>query len=119
MPGGSTAQRGNELFAQCLYLTVTPPGTVTTATQTQGAVTVNGVLIGDCLSWNLTTSGTNYNALLELTSMYVSAANTITMSWGSFGATISGAGAQTILLEVTRPENTAISGVSGLPSSII
>lgn len=120
MPGGTTTQRGNELFAQLLFLTVTPPASVVTATQTQGAVTVSGVQIGDVLSWNLTTVGTNYNALLTLNSMYVSAANSILMSWGSTGATIAGAGPQTMLLEVTRPENYVVGapGTLQLPSTV-
>jgi hypothetical protein len=118
MPGGSTATRGNELFSQVIYITVTPPASVVTATQTTQNVTVSGVQVGDIMSYNLTTAGTNYNALLLLESMYVSAANTILMSWSSTGATIAGAGPQTILCEVTRPENVVDGGVTVLPSTI-
>jgi hypothetical protein len=118
MPGGSTATRGNELFSQCIFLTVTPPASVVTATQTTQSVTVSGVQIGDIMSFNLTTVGTNYNALLLLESMYVSASNTILMSWSSTGATIATPGPQTILCEVTRPENIVDGGVAALPSTI-
>lgn len=118
MPGGSTATRGNELFSQCLFLTVTPPASVVTATQTTGSVSCPGVQLGDVLSYNLTTSGTNYNALLLLESMYVNGSGTILMSWSSTGATIAGAGAQTILVEVTRPENVVDGGITTLPNSI-
>ena len=52
MPGGSTAQRGNELFAQVLYLPlVTVPNLPANVTVTQ-TFTVNGVQIGDLISWN-------------------------------------------------------------------
>ena len=119
MPGGSTAQRGNELFAQAMFITVTPPASVVTLTQTQGTVTVNGLLPGDIMSWNLTTVGTNYNALLLIEGMYVSAPNTLIISWSTTGATIAGAGPQTLLMEATRPENIAITGVAGLPSSLV
>lgn len=118
MPGGSTATRGNELFSQCLFLTVTPPASVVTATQTTGSVSVPGVLLGDVLSYNLTTSGTNYNALLLLESMYVNGSGTVLMSWSSTGATIAAAGPQTILMEVTRPENVVDGGIATLPNSI-
>jgi hypothetical protein len=119
MPGGSTAQRGNELFAQALYLTITPPVTVTTATQTQGTVIVPGVQVGDIITANLTTVGTNYNALLSLNAAYVSAPNNVVVSWTTEGATVSSAGPQTVLMEVTRPENTAVSGVAGLPNAVV
>jgi hypothetical protein len=119
MPGGSTAQRGNELFAQAMYITVTPPASVVTATQTQGTVIVNGLIPGDIMSWNLTTVGTNYNALLLIEGMYVSAPNSLLISWSTTGATIAGAGPQTLLLEATRPENVSVTGVTGLPGSIV
>jgi hypothetical protein len=121
MPGSSTLQRGNELFAMILFVTVTPPASVVTATQTVGTATINGLQIGDLMSWNLTTASgsTNYNALLLIEGMYVSSANTLTISWSTTGATISGAGPQTILLEATRPENYPVTGLAGLPGSIV
>lgn len=99
MPGGSAVAGGNELFNQMVYITVTPPATVTTAVITQQNVTVNGLVLGDIISWNMLTFT---STLLSVTNMYVSAANTLTINWSTEGATISGAAAQNFLLEVVR-----------------
>jgi hypothetical protein len=118
MPSNTIA-RGNELVDAIFALTVTPPATITTATGTQQTLTVLGAQVGDVLSWNLTTVGTNYNALLTLAGAYVSALNTIILTWTTEGATISTAGAQTVLFEYCRPENFSLSGIAGLPTNML
>jgi hypothetical protein len=114
MPGGTRAQLGNELFSQTLFLTVTPPATVTTAVITQQTVNVAGILPGDLFSWNMTTF---VNPLIQIDNMLCVTPGVLTINWASAGATISSPVAQAILVEVTRAENTSL-GLSSLPSSV-
>ena len=99
MPGGSAVAGGNELFDILIYVQITPPATVTTATTTTTTTTINGLVVGDLISWNQLNS---LNALLSVTNMYVSAANTLTSTWSTEGATVNGAAALNFLLEVVR-----------------
>ena len=112
MPGGSAVAQGNEFFNEMIYITVTPTATITTAVVTQQNVTVNGLVVGDVVSWNMLTFT---STLLTVANMYVSAANTLTINWTSEGATISGAAAQNFLLEVCRPN---IVPYTALPNGI-
>jgi hypothetical protein len=115
MPGSSSILRGNALFLQCLYLTVTPP-TVTTAVITPQNVTVPGLVPGDIITVNMTSST---STLISIAGAYVSANNVLTLSWTSEGATVTGAAAQTLLIGVLRPENVADGGVTLLPNAIV
>lgn len=112
MPGGNLSILGNEQFNQALYVTVTPPGTVTTAVITSQNVTLQGVLVGDIVSANILSPT---STLLSIANVYVSAPNVLTIGWSTEGATISGAAAQTLLLEVARPANASL-GLTALPS---
>lgn len=113
MPGGSTVQRGNLIFELMLGVTITPPATITTATQTETTTTIPGLVIGDFVSWNQTSF---VNPLVSVTNMRVLANNVLTSRWSTEGATQSGSGAETFLLEVGRFEN---QGVSALPTQIV
>lgn len=115
MPGGSTATRGNELFSQMLYLpSITVPSVTTLITVTQ-TYTVNGVQVGDLLSWNIQGAGVSG---LAITNMWVSAVNTISAYWYNGTAGTLGGTTANLLLEVTRPENVVDGGVTVLPSTI-
>jgi hypothetical protein len=100
MPGASAVASGNELLDTMLYVTITPPATITTAVLTQQNVTINGLALGDCISWNMLTFT---STLISVTNMYVSAANTLTITWSTEGATVSNAAAQNFILELVRP----------------
>jgi hypothetical protein len=115
MPGSSTLQRGNLIFDLMIQATITPPATVTTATTNTTTTTIQGLNVGDLVSWNQLT---NPNALLTVANMYVSAANTLTSVWTTEGATVSGAAACSFILEVCRAENYSLSGISSLPTTI-
>lgn len=115
MPGASTLQRGNLIFDVLIAITVTPPASVVTATITLQQVTVPGINVGDCLSWNMTTTS---SPLLTAATMFASAANQITIGWTTEGATISTAPAQNLLIEVCRVENYSLSGTASLPNGI-
>jgi hypothetical protein len=101
MPGPTSAiASGNQLFDILIYIpALLPPATITTATQTTTTTTVPGLAIGDFVSWNMLTLP---NALISVTNMYVSAANTLTSTWSTEGATVNGAAAQPFLLEIIR-----------------
>src|ERR1700749_1812230 len=112
MPGSAVAG-GNELFDTLIYVTITPPATITTATTTTTTTTVNGVVVGDLLSWNQVVP--SLNALISVTNMYVSAANTVTSTWSTEGATVNGAAALQFLISVIRPN---IVPYTALPNGI-
>jgi hypothetical protein len=114
MPGGSAVASGNELIDQLIYITVVPPAVITTATSTVGAVTVPGLVIGDLISWNQI-GNTTGSVLLTVANMYVSAANTLSVTWTTEGATVNNATAQAFLLEVVRP---TIVPYTALPNGI-
>jgi hypothetical protein len=114
MPTGTRPQIGNLVFDEAILLTVTPPATITTAVITFQNVTVPGLLVGDVLSWNLLQQANN---LVSIPNMYASAANTLTIGWGTEGGTISSLGSQQILIEVARPENASL-GITALPANL-
>lgn len=116
MPMSSSVARGNELFDSIFSLTVTPPATITTATTTSQTYTFSGLAIGDVISWNQTTFA---SALVTITNMYASAANTLTIIFTTEGATVSGAAAISFLLTITRPENYVDGGLISLPTAIV
>jgi hypothetical protein len=114
MPGGSTLQRGNEIFSQVIYLPAVIVPTVAANTAVSQAVTVPGVNVGDLISWNQQ----GVVAGLAVDNIYVSAANTLSFYWsnttvGSLGPTTS-----PFVLEVTRPENASLAGIATLPNGI-
>jgi hypothetical protein len=112
MPAGSTISRGNLIIDTMIAVTITPPATITSGTQTQTTTTVPGLLVGDLISWNQTSFT---NALVSVTNMYVSAPNTLTSSWSTEGTSQTGVANQTFLIEVCRYEN---NGATVLPNGI-
>jgi hypothetical protein len=114
MPGGTRSVIGNELFTQLLYLSgITVPTVLANASATQ-TVTVNGVAVGDLVSWNQQ----GVVAGLSIDNVYVSAANTLSFYWsnttiGSLGPTTTN-----VIIEVARSENYNESGTAGFPTSI-
>jgi hypothetical protein len=114
MPGSATVPRGNELFNQVIQALLTPP-TVTTGVVTNATYTIAGLAAGDLISWNQLTF---VNNLVTATNMTVLAANTLTVSWTTEGATQSGVAAIPFLLEVVRPENYVEFGLAAIPTSI-
>lgn len=115
MPGGATAQRGNELFAQMLSLPlVTVPNLPASSTVTQ-TFSVPGVLSGDLISWNQLSTV----AGISVENVFVSAANVLTFLWSNTTvAAVNGTAAQPFVIEVTRSENAVDGGIGTLPSAI-
>jgi hypothetical protein len=115
MPGSSTAQRGNELFAQVIYVPlVTVPNVAANATASQ-VVAVSGVQVGDLISWNQQGVVTG----LAVDNIFVNAANSLTFYWtNSTVAAINASPPQPFLIEVTRPENVVDGGITTLANSI-
>lgn len=115
MPGGSTAQRGNELFAQMLYLPlVTVPNLAASSTATQ-TFAVSGTQFGDLVSWNQLSTV----AGISVENVFVSAAGVLTFLWSNTTiAAVNGTAPQPFMIEVTRSENAVDGGVITLPSAV-
>lgn len=115
MPGASTIQRGNEIFAQLIYLPlVTVPNLPLNATATQ-VIAVPGVNVGDLISWNQQ----SVVAGISVENIYVSSAGNLTFLWSNTTvAAVNGTAAQPFVLEVTRGENVSLGGLASLPNGI-
>jgi hypothetical protein len=113
MPAGNRSSLGNELFEQAMYVTgVTFPTLAANASSTT-AVTLNGVLPGDAVTWNMQAPA----AHLTIDNIYVSAANTLQIQWGTDGTGVTGASNLNVLMTVARPENSSL-GITALPASL-
>lgn len=112
MPGGTTVQRGNLQFETLIYLpAVTVPNINANTTQTQ-TVTVNGVAVGDFISWNQLSSVSG----ISVENIYVSAANTLTFLWSNTTTSnVTGTAAQPFLIIVSRSD---IVPYTALPSVV-
>ena len=114
MPGAATPALGNESNDLLLYLaavTVPNVGANGSASQT---VTVQGVLVGDLISWNQQ----GVIAGLACDNIYVSAANTLSFYWtNTTGSPINSSAAQPFIIEVVRGQNSPF-GTAGLPPSV-
>lgn len=115
MPGGATAQRGNELFAQIIFQSAFTVPTVAANTAVNQNQTVSGVQVGDLLSWNAVSGGI---AGITAANMFVSATNVVTVQWVNETVGSLGPGTAGFLLEVTRPENMVDGGFAALPTAI-
>jgi hypothetical protein len=115
MSGGSTIQRGNEIFDQMIYLpTVTVPNVAANASATQ-VITVPGIVAGDLISWNQI----GVIAGLSVDNVWANAANQLTFYWSNTTiAAINGSAAQPFLLSVCRAENVSLGGLASLPNNI-
>jgi hypothetical protein len=115
MPGGATAQRGNELFAQMLSLPlVTVPNLPASSTVTQ-TFTVPGTQIGDLISWNQLTTV----AGISVENVFVSASGVLTFLWSNTTiAAVNGTPPQPFVIEVTRAENVVDGGLAALPNAV-
>ena len=113
MPGGSDIAYGNEKMAMVAYLpSVTFPTLGANASSTT-TVTLNGVLPLDCIGWNMQ----NPAAHLVIDNIYVPAANTLSILWGTDGTGVTGA-TVAVLFTVERATNANL-GTSALPGAIV
>ena len=112
MAGGNRSQLGNEVFAQALYLPAVTYPTLGANASASSTYTLQGVLIGDLISYNVQSPP----AHLVLDNIYVSAANTLTLLWGTDATGIS-TGSVALVIDVTRAENASL-GLTALPSVI-
>ena len=118
MPGATRVATGNELFDTLCYLgSVTYP-TLAASASSLTTVSMPGLQLGDCISWNLVqnSAGTVPPLHLQIDNIYVTA-NTLNILWGTDGTGIS-TGSVGLLIEVIRGENTVDGGLTALPSAI-
>ena len=81
MPGGNYIGHGNVAFMTALYASLTPPASVSTNSSTVSTYTIYGLVVNDLIDLysqaNLATSTT----YLTVGSIWVSAANTLSVQW--------------------------------------
>jgi hypothetical protein len=115
MPGNSTVQRGNELFAQILYQSALAVPNLPASSTVLSTYTIAGAQIGDLISYNQL----SYVSGVSADNMYVSAANTLSVYWtNNTASAINGTAAQPFIIEFTRPENMVEGGFAMLPTTI-
>lgn len=114
MPGKSVSAMGNELFDILMYLpTVTFPTLAANASSTT-TVTVPGLLPLDFVSWNLQAPA----AHLFVSNMYVSAANVLTIQWGTDATGVTGA-TVAIELEAIRADGANLGFAASMPPALV
>jgi|SRR5579871_2611291 len=111
MPGESVLAYGNEAVDTLCYFAanVTYPTLAANASSTN-TLTVPGVNMGDFISCAMQAPP----AHLFLDNAYVSAANTVTITWSTDGTGISGASTLSVLMNIVRSDRTYTS----LPSAL-
>ncbi len=110
MPGGSTPCLGNVTVRQMIYLSAVTFTTLAANASSSNTVTVKGVLPGDFVHANIQAPP----AHLFIENVYVSAADTLTIVWGTDGTGVTGSTAG-VIFEVSRFQNQSM-GLSALPS---
>ena len=102
MPGGSTPELGNTAFSQVILANITPAASVTAATSTTSTYTINGIQQGDLI---VLAPQAAIQALLDIGSVWVSAANTLSIQWINQSASNSSASPASVycVLYIVRP----------------
>jgi hypothetical protein len=113
MPTGTRAQLGNAIFDMVIYVPSVTYPTIAASLFATNTVTIPGLVVGDVVSFNVQ----GLPAHLALENAYVSAANTLTMTWSTDSSGIS-TGSCAILFEIIRPENETL-GLSFLPQNLL
>jgi hypothetical protein len=114
MPGKATSAIGNELFDSTIYLQNVTFPTLAANASSDTTVTCFGVLPLDCMSWNMQAP----TAHLVIDNIYVSAANTLTIRWGTDGTGVTGGTNLNILLTVVRTDGGNL-GAAGIPGAFV
>lgn len=113
MPGKSAVAYGNELIDSVAYLPLITFPTLAANASSDTTVTLPGVLPLDCISWNMQAPP----AHLTIDNIYVSAANTLSIRWGTDATGISTA-TVAVLFEIVRADGANL-GVQALPSALV
>lgn len=112
MPGGSTPCLGNQLFEQMVYLSPVTFPTLGANASSSTSVTLKGALPGDIVGWNIQSPP----AHLFIENVYVSAADTLSVVWGTDGTGITGS-TTSVVFKLGRFQNQSM-GLSVLPSAL-
>jgi len=113
MPGASDIAYGNEKMAMVAYLPSVTFPTLAANASSDTSVTLPGVLPLDSVGWNMQAP----TAHLQIDNIYVSAANTLSIRWGTDGTGVTGA-TVAVLFTVERATNANL-GTSALPNAIV
>lgn len=103
MPGGSRVSIGNTLFSQSIYASLTPAASVGNASSSTSTYTINGLLQYDLIDLYPQSALTT---TLSLGSIWVSAANTLSIQWinSTAGTSTGSPAAISFIILVTRAE---------------
>lgn len=112
MPGKTTPALGNEQLDTVVYLAAVTYPTIAANSIASNTATIPGVLPLDILSWSMQ----NPPAHLALENIWVSSANTITITWSSDTTGIS-TGTVPILFEIVRVDGANL-GVAAFPTAL-
>jgi hypothetical protein len=113
MPSASDIAYGNEKMNMVLYLPAVTYPTLAANASATNTFTIPGILPLDCVSWNMQSPP----AHLVIDNIFVSAANTITILWGTDATGIS-TGSLALLIDLVRATNANL-GTSVLPAAIV
>ena len=81
MPGGSYSPQGNVLFQSAIFASLTPPATVTTNSSSTSTYTINGLAVNDMIDLYPQVTLATSTTYLTIGSVWVSAANTLSVQW--------------------------------------
>jgi hypothetical protein len=113
MPAKFIQAAGNELIDTVIYVAAFPYPIVGANTITTNTVTVLGLQVLDCVSWSVQ----GLPAHLALENLWVSSANTLTVTWSADSTGVGTAGTVPILMEVVRVDGANL-GASVIPPNI-
>jgi hypothetical protein len=116
MPGSTLPLIGNNALCQSLYASLTPAATVTTDASITSTYTIHGLVVGDAVEIYPQAAG---QALLTIGSVWVSAADTLSVQWvNSTGTSSSGTPAALgCILVVIRCSN-IYAGYANYPTNV-
>lgn len=86
MPGGFSNSGGNTWFSSAVYASLTPAASVSGASSSTSTYTINGLVVNDMIDLYPQAA---LQALLSLGSIWVSAANTLSVQWVNSSASTS------------------------------
>ena len=116
MSGGTLPLIGNNALCQSLYASLTPAATVTTDSSTTSTYTIHGLQVGDAVDIFPQGAG---QALLTIGSVWVSAADTLSVQWvNSTGSSSSGTPAAIGCIIVVIRCSNIYAGYANYPTNV-
>ena len=117
MPGGTSPPLGNVAMSQAIYASLAPASAVTGGTSSTSTYTILGLVVGDMIDLYPQAALPNF---LAIGAVWVSALNTLSVSWTNPGSSTSPTtpAAQTFAVLVNRSQLSSY-GVTNWPTVVI